>query len=217
MVVGGEGRASRCFIPVLPARAVEEHLAGAHAEAPSEGLAVVGQDLIGHPWRRIARARASQVGEAAFRRLPGRPERWLGLRTEDEEVSPSMRPTTRGLPSPKVWPKCRYLEPAFGNRCGVRACASRTCLRRSLDPSVSRQKGGNEGGIGDGCVGDTLKSECLQRAVTPSSATSMTVLDGLEISAGDDVWSASRPSSLTGTGWSRRVESPGSRPDLRTG
>ncbi len=31
----------------------------------------------------------------------------VGLRTQDKEVSPNMRPTTRGLPSPKAWPKCR--------------------------------------------------------------------------------------------------------------
>ena len=50
--------------------------------------------------------------------------------------------------------------------------------------ALTGQKGGNEGGIGDGCVGDALESACLQRAFPPSSATSMTVLDGLEISAG---------------------------------
>lgn len=35
--------------------------------------------------------------------------------------------------------------------------------------------------------------------------------------AREDGWTGSRSSSLTGTGWSRRFESPGSRPDALPG
>jgi hypothetical protein len=45
------GRREQVADAVLPAYAVEEHLAGAGAEAPGEDLAVVGEDLIGHPMR----------------------------------------------------------------------------------------------------------------------------------------------------------------------